>query len=157
MVSGQVLPRPAQRWWLGSHLLPHHSAWLPQSSPLNAGVPGLVHTAGEPLVKLSASQLPLSACWGHLHLRTPSSALNLKAPDGVHIQLSGHLSASAKTPWLWSRSRGSPMVPCTSPGHPEADLDTARPGLPTCMFDSSTPGSPGLTGFTGMVSGSEIL
>ena len=30
-----------------------------------------------------------------------------------------------------------PMGPCASPDHPEADLDTARPGLLACMFDSS--------------------
>ena len=61
-----------------------------------------------------------------------------KASLIFRIQLSGHLSASAEAPWVWSRSRGSPMGPCASPGHPEADLDTARPGLPACMFDSST-------------------
>lgn len=52
------------------------------------------------------------------------------------------------------------MGPCTSPGHPEADLDTEAwpPNLHVQFFNTSqSSGSPGLTGLTGKVSGSEIL
>lgn len=92
--------------------------------------------------------MPFFARWGHLQLLIPPSVLNFKAPDGVCSSSSqAHLSVTAEVPRLvvqtiMGQESGSPTDPCISLGHTEADPEAARPGLPTCILDSSTPASP---------------